>query len=168
VEAPLYSAAILARIPLFSFDRRSWSKVMGTFVKGILSRPELSAKAAGWLLRKAWQARSDLWATRGRVSKLSFVIHNFMDACGLERDRIDACAFMAMTQCGPISMCLHNAKRDAFILAPIRLRTSDGEPFWDPMSGQVAESFASPSDPKRNPAKERSGRAATEAAAVVC
>jgi hypothetical protein len=160
--------AILARMPLLSFDRRSRSKVIATFVKGILCSPDLSAKAVCWLFKKAWQARADLWAAHGRVNKLSFIIHNFMDACRLERDRIDACAFMAMTQRGPISMCLHNAKRDAFILAPIRLSTSEGERFWDPVSGQVTEkSFASSPDPKRKSVKGRSGRAATEAVAVV-
>ena len=159
--------AILQRMPLLSLDRRSRSKVIATFVKGILCSPDLSAKAVNWLFRKAWQARADLWAARGRVNKLSFVIHNFMDACRLERDRLDSCAFMAMTQCGPISMCLHNAKRDAFILAPIRLSASEGEHFWDPVSGQVTEkSFTSPSDPKLKPTKERSERAATEAIAV--
>jgi len=153
-------------MPLLSFDRRSRSKVIATFVKGILCSPDLSAKAVCWLFKKAWQARADLWAAHGRVNKLSFIIHNFMDACRLERDRIDACAFMAMTQCGPISMCLHNAKRDAFILAPIRLSTSEGERFWDPVSGQVAEkSFASFPDPTRKSVKGRS--AATEAVAVV-
>jgi tetraether lipid synthase len=73
------------------------------------------------------------------VNKLSFVIHNFMDACRLERDRVDTCAFMAMTQRGPISMCLHNAKRDAFILAPIRLSALDAARFWDPVSGALME-----------------------------
>jgi molybdenum cofactor biosynthesis enzyme MoaA len=141
---------IVERMPLLSFDRRSRSKVIAIFVKGILSSPELSAKAVRWLLQKAWRARADLWAAGGRVNKLSFVIHNFMDACRLERDRVDACAFMAMTQGGPISMCLHNAKRDAFILAPIRLITSDGKRFWNPVSGQVTEqSFPSLPDPKR-------------------
>jgi hypothetical protein len=160
--------ATLERMPPLSLDRRSRSKVMGTFVKGILSRPDLSAKAARWLLQKAWQARSDLWAARGRVRKLSFIIHNFMDACRLERDRVEACAFMAMTQCGPISMCLHNAKRDAFILAPIRLSTSEGERFWDPLSGQVTEkSFASSPDPKRKLVKGRSGCAVTKTDSVV-
>ena len=160
--------ALLKRMPLLSFDRRSRSQVIATFVKGILTSPYLSFKAAGWLLRKAWQAKSDLWAARGRVNKLSFVIHNFMDACRLERDRVDACAFMAMTGRGPISMCLHNAKRDAFILAPIRLGTSDGKRFWDPLSGQVTEKpFASLPNPKLKPAKGRSGQATTEAVPVI-
>src|SRR5262249_23029794 len=100
--------AILERMPLLRFDRRSRSKVIATFVMGVLTSPYLSCNAVGWLVRRTWQAKSDLWAARGRVNKLSFVIHNFMDACRLERDRVDACAFMAMTQRGPISMCLHN------------------------------------------------------------
>jgi len=162
--------AILERMPLLSFDRRSRSKVIATFVKGLLTSPYLSFKAAGWLLRKAWQARSDLWAARGRVNKLSFVIHNFMDACRLERDRVDACAFMAMTQRGPISMCLHNAKRDAFILAPIRLNGPEGERFWNPLSGEVtAKSLRihRPPDPNRKAAKGQRKRAVTAADATI-
>jgi 7,8-dihydro-6-hydroxymethylpterin dimethyltransferase len=162
--------AILARMPLLSFDRRSRSKVMTTFVKGILSSPDLSAKAACWLFLKAWQARSDLWAARGRVNKLSFVIHNFMDACRLERDRVDTCAFMAMTQRGPISMCLHNAKRDAFILAPIRLSALDAARFWDPVSGALMEESPGihrPPDPNLKIAKGRRSRLVTAAHLVV-
>jgi hypothetical protein len=60
--------------------------------------------------------KADLMASRGRVNKLSFFIHNFMDACDLDPERIKACTFMAATQDGPISMCLHNARRDQYIL----------------------------------------------------
>jgi MoaA/NifB/PqqE/SkfB family radical SAM enzyme len=158
--------AVLERMPLLSFDRRGRSKVIATFVKGILTSPYLSFKAVGWLIWKAWQARADLWATRGRVSKLSFVIHNFMDTCRLERDRVDACAFMAMTQRGPISMCLHNAKRDAFILAPISLSGPEGDRFWNPISGELMEKSAGmhrPPDPNRKAAKGWRKRAVTAA-----
>lgn len=161
---------ILERMPLLSIDRRSRSGVIATFAKGILRSPYLSFKAAGWLLRKAWQARANLWATRGRVNKLSFVIHNFMDACCLEPDRINACAFMAMTQRGPISMCLHNAKRDAFILAPIRLSGPEGERFWSPLSGEVTNKSVGmhrPPHPSRKTSKGRLKRAAAAAAASV-
>jgi hypothetical protein len=82
---------------------------------------------------------AEFFVARGRVNKLSFVIHNFVDACRLERDRVNACAFMAMTQRGPISVCLHDAKRDAFILAPIRLSAPDGTRFLDPVSGALTE-----------------------------
>ena len=161
--------AVLERMPLLSFDRRSRTKVLSTFAKGILASPYLSCKAAGWLLRKAWQARTDLWAARGGVNKLSFVIHNFMDACRLERDRVDACAFMAMTQQGPISMCLLNAKRDSFILAPIRLSETGGERFWNPLSGEVTERSTGRHripQPNRKTAKGRLGRAVTAAVPV--
>jgi 7,8-dihydro-6-hydroxymethylpterin dimethyltransferase len=157
---------ILERMPLLSLDRRSRSKVIATFMTGVLTSPYLSFKAVGWLVRKAWQARADLSAARGRVNKLSFVIHDFMDACGLERDRVDACAFMAMTQRGPISMCLHNAKRDAFILAPVRLSGPQGDRFWNPVSGQLMEKSAGmhrPPDPNRKAAKGRLKRAVTTA-----
>ncbi len=129
--------ALFERMPLSSFDRRSRSKVIATFVKGILASPDLSFRAVAWLIRKAWQARADLWAARGRVNKLSFVVHDFMDARRLDRNRVDGCSFMAMTQHGPISMCLHNAKRDAFLLAPIGLSGRDGERIWNPVSGKT-------------------------------
>ena len=161
--------AILERMPLLSLDRRSRSKVIAAFVKGVLTSPYLSFKAVGWLMRKAWQARADLWAARGRVNKLSFVIHNFMDACRLERERVDACAFMAMTQRGPISMCLHNAKRDTFILAPVRLSGPEGDRFWNPVSGELMEKSAGmyrPPDPNDKAAKGRFKRAVTAAGAA--
>jgi hypothetical protein len=103
------------------------------------------------------------------VNKLSFVIHNFMDACRLEPDRVNACSFMAMTQRGPISMCLHNAKRDAFILAPIRLNGTGGERVWNPLSGEATESSTgrrSPREPSRKNAKGRFRRIVTAAASV--
>ena len=55
-----------------------------------------------------------------------------MDARALERERIDACVFMAMTQHGPISMCAYNARRDYYLLQPIA--TSQG--LWQPLAGR--------------------------------
>jgi hypothetical protein len=77
---------------------------------------------------------------------------------------------MAMTQRGPISMCLHNAKRDAFILAPVRLSGPQGDRFWNPVSGEPMENSAGmhrPTDPNRKTAKGRIKRAATAAGAAV-
>ena len=36
-------------------------------------------------------------------------------------------AFKVMTRDGPLSMCLHNAKRDSYILQPIRIPTWAGD-----------------------------------------
>jgi hypothetical protein len=81
--------------------------------------------------------RRDLVAAHGRLTKISFFIHNFMSACRLERERVDACVFMAATADGPISMCLHNARRDDFVLAPIRVDAGAATRFWNPVSGRV-------------------------------
>jgi 7,8-dihydro-6-hydroxymethylpterin dimethyltransferase len=88
--------------------------------------------ALRWMAALAWRLRADLIAARGRAHKLTFFTHNFMDAKALERERIDACVFMAMTQHGPISMCAYNARRDHYLLQPIA--TSQG--LWQPLAGR--------------------------------
>lgn len=120
-----------------SFDRRSKTTAVVSFLIGLMARPRLWPRALAWAGRKIWRAKSDLIAARGRVHKLSFFIHNFMDACSLEKQRVDACSFMAVTPTGPISMCLHNAKRDEFVLAPLRLGRSLHDPLWNPLTGAV-------------------------------
>jgi len=138
LDDPKLFNAILEHTARLQFDRQSRPKAVGTFVRGMLASPRLTLRGAGWLARKVWRAKGDLLQARGRAHKLSFFIHNFMDACGLEQDRIDACVFTAATGDGPISMCLHNAKRDVFILHPVRLGGAQGDRFWDPLSGEVS------------------------------
>jgi molybdenum cofactor biosynthesis enzyme MoaA len=118
-------------------------------IAGFLARhPGLALRGAGWLAATGWRMRRDLLAGRGKVGKLSFFIHNFMDACHLDRDRVKACSFKVVTADGPISMCLHNAKRDEFILKPIRVAAGEGAVrYWDPLTGQVGA--AEPPPPGR-------------------
>jgi hypothetical protein len=130
---------VLERTAHLQFDRQNRSDAVKTLAKGVLSSPSLTLRAAAWLVRKIWRAKIDLLCAHGRVNKLSFFIHDFMDACRLEEDRIDACAFTAATATGPISMCLQNAKRDAFILEPIPLDRTNGDRFWNPLSGSVTD-----------------------------
>lgn len=99
--------------------------------------PDLWFPGLRWFGRLAWQMKWDILKARGRVNKISFVMHNFMDACKLERDRIHACVFMVATGEGPISMCLHNAKRDHYILRPQPIATAAGERTWDPPTGSL-------------------------------
>ena len=119
------------------FDRRGRFSAVATLARSVLTSPRLTLRCAVWMLRKLWQAKADLLAARGRIDKLSFFIHNFMDACSLEADRIDACVFTTATNTGPIAMCLHNAKRDAFVLRPVALGGSEGDRFWHPLSGEI-------------------------------
>jgi 7,8-dihydro-6-hydroxymethylpterin dimethyltransferase len=88
--------------------------------------------------RMFWAARGEWFRGAGwtglrlpPVRKISFFTHDFMDACNLEADRIDACVFMAATVDGPISMCAYNAERDSLLLKPIRL--ANGET-WQPLA----------------------------------
>ena len=71
------------------------------------------------------------------MNKLSFFIHNFMDACHLEKDRVDACIFMVATADGPLSMCLHNAQRDRHLLKPLPVQHGEVVTFWHPLNGKL-------------------------------
>ena len=108
--------------------RRSAARIAGWLAR----RPRDWPKAVGWLGRMAWRMRRDLWRSRLQAHKQSYLIHNFMDACALDPERLRACVFMAATADGPVSMCLHNARRDDEILRPIRLPSAAGEVLWDP------------------------------------
>ncbi len=103
-----------------------------------LRRPKLWIPSVRWALAFVWKARNNLVTARGRVQKLTFVTHNFMDACRLDPERIDACAFMAITQDGPLSMCAYNARRDSYLLQP--LQTSTGS--WQPLRDRTQEAGA--------------------------
>ena len=118
---------------LLQIDRGTQWRALRSLVKAALSRPALVLASLRWLLAFGWKAKRDLLLARGRVHKLTLFTHNFMDACSLERERIDACVFMAVTQHGPMSMCAYNAKRDHYLLQP--LPTSKGE--WQPLAQQV-------------------------------
>jgi pyruvate-formate lyase-activating enzyme len=110
-------------------DRGTPGRALRSLARAALSRPRLTLAALRWALGLAWGARSDLIAARGRVHKLTLFTHNFMDACRLDPERLDACVFMAITQDGPLSMCAFNARRDEFLLRP--LNTPQG--VWQPL-----------------------------------
>ena len=97
-------------------DRGTPARALLSLLAAVVRRPRLVLATVAWALRFAWLARRDLWAARGRVHKLTFFTHNFMDACALDRARIDTCVFMAITQDGPLSMCAYNARRDEYLL----------------------------------------------------
>ena len=138
-------AAVLRTTAGVAFDRRRPRRAVMALAGAVARRPGTLARTLRYMARKAWAMRRDLIASRLRVHKLSFFIHDFMDSGRLDCERIGACAFMVATADGPISMCLHNAKRDAFILKPIQ--AGDGRGWWDPLTGkttaqQTAAAFA--------------------------
>jgi hypothetical protein len=68
------------------------------------------------------------------VHKLTVFTHNFMDACQLDPQRVDACVFMAITQDGPLSMCAYNAQRESYLLRPLPTRQG----LWQPLDERVS------------------------------
>ncbi len=128
-------------------DRRSPKRELLRDFGGVVTRkPHWLWRGGGFVLGHLWQARHELLAARGRVNKLSFFVHNFMDAGRLSAERLEACSFMIMTSDGPVSMCEHNARRDEYILKPIRFRRSDGSmadyvPLADKRNVRSQESF---------------------------
>jgi uncharacterized radical SAM superfamily Fe-S cluster-containing enzyme len=149
----------------YRFGRQCRKRAVATFLRCLAANPEVIAKGVGWFAGKLWRMKSDLMASRGRINKLSFFVHNFMDACNLDPERIKACTFMAATQDGAVSMCLHNAQRDRYILRPLKQTGPDSEGWWDPVTGRSARNIEGlPSHGSLSPAGLRRIKKALEVA----
>jgi hypothetical protein len=124
-DEPRFIVRMLERTAGLRLDRARPGAALAALAGWVLRHPLALPDCLAWAARKAWRMRRDLIAARGRVRKISFFVHDFMHACDLAQERIDACSFMVATREGPLSMCLHNARRDAYLLppgaAPVRL-----------------------------------------------
>lgn len=105
----------------------------------LLTHPDWLIPLLRWTLRKLHHLGKDLWQTPARITTLSFFVHNFMHACALEPERIQACVFKTITSEGPLSMCVLNAKRDEVILKPVPLNRDQLTHYWDPLSGRITD-----------------------------
>lgn len=110
-----------------------------TVARYLLTHPGVFAGVATRFTHFAWRQRRDLIAARGRIHKLSFFVHDFMDAARLDSKRCDACSFMVMTPVGPLSMCVHNAKRDAYLLVPARVERASKMMYFNPATGRLED-----------------------------
>lgn len=138
LDDPDYARRLLNETLDVAVDRAHKWRTAWRFAAVGLRRPALLLRSIGYFGGLAWRMRHDLLAARGRVTNIGFFIHDFMDAKHLQCDRIEACSFMVMTAEGPLSMCVHNAKRDAYLLAPIAMNNADGNQWWSPVSGQLS------------------------------
>jgi len=116
--------------------RRSSLFIAWSYFKIMLRKPLWLLGALQFVLRKLWHIRNDLLAAGGKARSISFMVKNFMHADHLDRERIDACAFMVMTPDGPMSMCEHNAKRDDYILRPLEVKNDNGIEIFYPLSNK--------------------------------
>jgi len=130
-----------------------------------LRRPLLALRVLRHGLWLIWCLRGGLWSSKGKVHRMAVMIHSFMDAEHLEQDRCESCVFMVATNDGPLSMCVHNARRDHHIFAPVKISAKNGDSWWDAATGKrtaasVRETFG------EIPFKRLKGRMRAEAHAV--
>ena len=129
---------LIEKTTSLELDRAHPARVAVAITKWLVTTPSILLPGLSFIIRKLWAMRRAIVAGRGKIHKLSFFMQNFMDASQLEGDRVHACSFMVMTGEGPISMCMHNAKRDDFILQPVRLDSQPGK-VWDPLTGTLQQ-----------------------------
>jgi 7,8-dihydro-6-hydroxymethylpterin dimethyltransferase len=161
-----FIARVMRETADLRIDRANKIGAAKSVVREILKRPTLALQGIAEAAEVAWRARADLFrafGAQGGLQKISYFIHNFMDASALEQDRLDTCVFMAATQVGPVPMCEFNANRDAYLLRPLML--ADGA-LWQPLAGRskaTIESLAklrtAPQISKVYPIKFLKGRA---------
>ncbi|WP_052249534.1 radical SAM protein [Tateyamaria sp. ANG-S1] len=125
--------------------------------KAPLCDPIMVLRFATELLKMIWRLRSGLWAGRGRVSRMSVVLHSLMDAKALVTERCEACVFMVATSTGPVSMCEFNAERDAHLFKPVSLNADGKETWWSAATGQMTDTpyYGLPPSPKFKQMKGR-------------
>lgn len=151
--AALHDRGLLARL-LPAMAEHDWNDGRATLraaLAACLRRPGIGLRALRHAARLGLGLAPGLLRGR-RPHRLSFMIHDFMDAGALDRARCEACVFMTMTARGPVSMCVHNARRDAHVLAPVPL--GDGR-HWYPATGTATPGAPAPVPPKRQKGRAR-------------
>lgn len=136
---PQFVQDILASSANLTVNRADKRSVLKTAVGYFIKHPATFWGVAARFAKLAWRARHDLIAARGKIGKISFFVHNFMDSAQLEKERCDACSFMVMTPTGPISMCVHNAKRDDYLLVAAPVKRQNKILFFNPASGELED-----------------------------
>ena len=134
---PAFVQEMLMQTSHIPFDRANKRRTLEKMTEFLLTHPKILAGFASRAAKAAWIMRKELIAARGKIGKLSFHIHNFMDASQLDGRRAAACSFMVMTPQGPISMCIHNAKRDDYLLVPAQVKRAEKIQFWNPATGAL-------------------------------
>lgn len=146
-DAPLFASFVAALDGAHADRQLGRMHVARRYALALAARPRWALRALAFGARHLWRMKGDLLRCGARVHKLSFFVHNFMDAGALDQERVGACSFMVMTADGPLSMCAHNAERDRHILKPIRFVRRDGRrALYEPLAGRSARS-ASPEMP---------------------
>ena len=139
IDDPKLFGEFLEDFSHISHDRReNFLRIAWRCLKAANQKPNWYVKGLKYFLPRLWKIRGDLLKAKGKVNKISFFVQNFMDQNNLDQERIDACSFMVMTHEGPVSMCLHNSKRDDYILKPFFFESENGSELYHPFKGSQA------------------------------
>ncbi len=131
-----FIARVMRETAHVSVPRGSAWRAAWVFASAVAMRPKLALAGVAWLIRLLWRLRADLLLLRlAAPRKISYFIHNFMDAKDLHPERIDSCVFMAAGPDGMVPMCEFNARRDEFLLRPLPLAGGDT---WKPLRHDTA------------------------------
>jgi len=134
---PALCAAIIRETTDLRYSRINAFRTSARVLLWALSRPALLLLVLRRLAAFTARHARALWTGRKEIRKLTLIIHNFMDAKDLDPERVAACSFMVATDRGFVSMCAHNAAREAFIRKPLELKTEEGVKVWNPLTGQI-------------------------------
>ncbi len=132
---PELFAAIIRETTDIRYSRINAFRTSARVFAWALTRPAFVFLILRRLLAFTARNAKALWTGRAEIRKLTLIIHNFMDAAELDPERIAACSFMVATDRGFVSMCAHNAAREAFIRKPLEVATAEGMKVWDPLTG---------------------------------
>lgn len=143
-----------------TLDRKYKLKTAAKLIRWYMTHPKYFFTIAAYLSGLLNKIKKDFILAKGKVHTLSFFTHNFMDACELDEERIDACVFKTMTKDGPVSMCAHNAKRDDYILQPIPIVKEQEIQFWHPLDAKLYKNNPEIliTNPKKYPQKKQKGK----------
>ncbi len=134
-----FVSGVLASAAHLQIDRADKKSIRNTVISYFVRHPKMFLGTLSQLARILWRARRDVIAARGKVSKISFFVHNFMDSAQLEKDRCEACSFMVITPEGPMSMCVHNAKRDNYLLVASPVERNGKMKYFNPATGLLED-----------------------------
>lgn len=151
---------LLAAMDRFGRLSGAHTSIAPTLRAVFIRRPWMAARVLLEACRKLWHLRHSLWLCRGRVARMTVLLHDFMPANGLDPARCESCVFMVATPRGPISMCQVNAARDEHVFAPILVEYDAGRRWWSAATGSL-EGAPDPKSPSPLPAKRLKGRART-------
>ena len=133
---PGFVQEILATSSHLAVNRADKRAVWKTVAQFFIANPAIFWGVARRFAALVWRERGDFLAARGKVGKISFFVHNFMDSSALDKERCESCAFMVMTPEGPLSMCVHNAKRDDYLLVATEVKRENKMQYFNPVSGK--------------------------------